>query len=220
MFQFGSWISLIVAMVGFTLTARATPITFSLQNGTYGSGAKMTGTVVIDTATGTMVSADLTYTLSGSSVTFNQNFSDQGIVPALYGVYYPLSYGDVVDGPGNPNATPPTADDLGLLLPVGSLVGYSGGDLCTDNGPSGHYCGGGIFSEYYGRVNFVIDHGLSAPGDDALTTGSLVPLTATTPEPSAWMLTLTGIALCSVISWRGMRLTAIETTLRSQFVSR
>ena len=175
---------LFVAVLLFVATAGATPITFFLEDGTFASGATMSGTVVIDTATGSFVSADLTYTLGGSSVTFDQAFYAQGTIPALYGLHFPVTYGGVVDGPGNPLASPPVVDEFDPFLPVASLVGYTGGPLCTY---VSDYCGGGIGSTYYGRINF--------PGDDEMYTGSLV----STPEPSGFTLTFTGAALCAFV---------------------
>jgi len=192
MFRLRTGISLIAAFV-LTATARATPLTFSLENGTFGSGATMSGTVVIDTVSGSLVSADLTYTLGGSSVTFDRAFFAQGIIPALYNVYFPLTYGGVVDGPEDPLANPPVVDEFDLLLPVPSLVGYTGGSICTY---SSYYCGGGVFSEYYGRVNFV--------GNDGMATGNLVPFTVT-PEPSGFALTLTGTVLCAFMGFGRFR---------------
>lgn len=194
MFRLRTGISLIAVFV-LTATARATPVTFSLQDGTFGNGATMSGTVVIDTATGTMVSADLTYAEGGSSVSFDRTFFAQGTIPALYTVFFPLTYGGIVDGPGSSQTNPPTADEFDLLLPAASLVGYTGGPICTF---TSYYCGGGIASEYYGRVNFLGNSGFGYPGNDGMNTGNLVPFTVT-PEPSELVLTLTGAALYASI---------------------
>lgn len=197
----------VIASFVFFSTARATPTTFTLQNGVYGSGATMTGTVLIDTTTGQMLSADLTYTLGGSSVTFNQAFRAQHPIAAVYGVYFPLTEGEIDDGPG-----PGTVDAFNLLIPAQTLVGYTGSLLCTGS----NYCGGGITSEYFGRANFVIDHGYS-PGDDVLATGSLAPLAAT-PEPPALVLTCTGIAFCIMFTlgrFRRMQTEAMATLSES-----
>jgi hypothetical protein len=204
MFRLRTGISFIAVFV-LTATVQAAPISFSLQDGTFGSGATMSGTVVIDTATGSLVSTDLIYTLGGSSVTFDRTFFAQGTIPALYNVYFPLTYGGVVDGPQNPLANPPAVDEYDLLLPTSSLVGYTGGSICTF---LSDYCGGGIASEYFGRINF--------PGNDGMATGSLVPLTAT-PEPSEFALTLTGAALCAFIGLGQFRRRQTETTSPSSY---
>jgi len=200
-------IALLLALA-LTTTAHATPVTFSLQNGAFGSGAILTGTVVIDTATGSMVSADLTYTLGGSSVTFDRAFFVQFTTVGLrMGNFVPVIGAGVVDGPGDPNAQPPAVDEFDLLLPGSSLVGYSGGPVCAASITLD--CGGATYSEYYGRVNFVIDHGLPVPGWDVMTSGTLVPLAVATPEPSEFALTLTGMALCCSLvrgRWYGARL--------------
>jgi len=203
MFRLRIGISLI-AIVVLTVAARATPVTFSLQGGTfYNSGAKMTGTVVIDTTTGVLVSADLTYALGGSSVTFNQAFVGPFTIPPLYTVKFPLSGASVFDGPGDTPASP-VNDEFDLVLPVASLIGYSGGLICNAGDPPGIYCGGGIYSSYHGRVNFLTDYGIGA-GIDDMGTGELVPLAVATPEPSEFALTLTGTALCLCVALRRFR---------------
>jgi hypothetical protein len=195
MFRFKAGFSFLAVFL-LAATAGATPVTFSLEDGTFASGATMSGTLVIDTATGSLVSADLTYTLGGSSVSFDRTFFGQGTIPALFGVFFPLTVAGVVDGPENPLANPPVVDEFDLILPAASLVGYAGGPLCTDGSVGGVYCGGAVFSEYAGRVNFL--------GNDVMTNGNLVSFAAT-PEPPEFVLTLTGAALCAFIGFERFR---------------
>jgi hypothetical protein len=184
MFRLRTGISFVAVML-FVATAGADPITFSLQDGVFASGATISGTVTIDTATGSFVSADLIYSeLGGSNLTFDQSFFSQATEEVLHnGNFVPVTFGAVADGPGNPFASPPEVDELDLFIPGGSLIGYTGGTLCSDS----NFCGGGAGSTVDLRV------GITA--NDDLVTGDFAPV----PEPSTLALMFTGVILCAVV---------------------
>jgi hypothetical protein len=187
MFRLRAGISFVAVLLLLTATeANADPITFSLQNGVFASGAMISGTVTIDTATGSFVSADLIYSeLGGSNLTFDQSFFSQATEEVLRnGNFVPVTFGAVADGPGNPFGSPPEVDELDLFIPGGLLIGYTGGTLCSDS----IFCGGGAGSTLNLRV------GITA--NDDLVTGDLAPV----PEPSGYTLTLFGGAvLCGFV---------------------
>jgi hypothetical protein len=186
MFRLRTGISFVaVLLLLAAIEANADPITFSLQDGVFASGATISGIVTIDTATGSFVSADLVYSeLGGSNLTFDQSFFSQATEEVLLnGNFVPVTFGAVADGPGNPFASPPEVDELDLFVPGGSLIGYTGGILCSDS----NFCGGGAGSTVDLRV------GITA--NDDLVTGDLAPV----PEPSAFTLTFTGAVLCAFV---------------------
>jgi hypothetical protein len=187
MFRIRTDISFIAVLL---LTAAATktsadPITLSLQNGVFDSGATVYGTVTIDpSATAPLVSADITYNpLVGPSVTFDQLFDTQGTIPAGFGLQFPVTYGDLVEDLGNPPASP-VIDTFEFIIPAALLSDYSGGPLplCTRS----NNCGGGLTSAFY------FDGGA---GSDQMEAGDLGPV----PEPSTLALMLTGAALCAFV---------------------
>src|SRR3954469_9903517 len=112
--------SIVFLACATTIVADASPVTFTLHNGTFASGATITGTTVIDTATGMFVSADLVYSLGGSSVTFNGAFGSTVVLfGGPYGLLYNVSLAEVVEVPGGLNVP----DIFEPLIPA-LLVGY------------------------------------------------------------------------------------------------
>lgn len=138
-----------------------TLVTFNAVNHTYASGAKGTGTITIDTTTGTYVGLNYTYTQGTTAYLFT-TISGQGTFAGSQYYFYSFdSAGDLLD----------------LGVPGTSLVGYSGGPICTT--ATYAVCKG------YGYVT--PNNGLQ----DFQATGSL----AVTPEPSTLLLLGSGLTL-------------------------
>ena len=155
-------------LLTLTVASRADTISsFSLSNTTFASGATATGTVSIDTTTGVFDSVNLTYTLGSTVISFAGTPADQGGFDNGT-QYYESSY----DNPVTPQYA------LLLDLPTASLVGYTGGVLCTTSAPCDGYTG------------FLTD---TSSSTDRITGGALTGSTAVTPEPSSLMLLGTGL---------------------------
>ena len=149
-----------VSLLSAALVARADTVqTFDFQS-TLDLGYTAQGTIDIDTTTGIVNSSDFTLSLGGTTeATFTTPASN-----GLYNGFYLA-------------AIPGTAGyEFELLFPVSSLVGYSGGSLCTDTAP----CGGFTAGSYV------------PSGTTSVLTSSLVPATVT-PEPASFALLGTGL---------------------------
>jgi hypothetical protein len=110
----------------FTLAAHADPTTTLALNGTYAWNSQdytTSGTISFDPDTGAILAVDLSFGNweGGSTAGFLTDFS------AVNEGTYPLD----VEEAWNLNPTQYEAPVIDLLLPVNSLVGYSGGSLCT-----------------------------------------------------------------------------------------
>lgn len=144
--------------------ASAMPILFD-WSGTFESGSLLSGTLTIDTATGV---ATATNVIIGApaSLTFNVIEAQGG-----NGVQYQLQVGD---GGGLPDFNP--------SFPVASLVGFTGGNVCSVADSIG--CTG-LSNIFY-----------SASQADVLLSGSIT-MRRSVPEPAA--LSLLGLA--AVAAW-------------------
>jgi hypothetical protein len=160
------------------VAAYASPInpdvTFYLYNGTTNYGGVDYGAVTINTVTGTFVSANIYVdNVFLPEVGHTQNFVFNG--PITAGNQGPNGnvYGGEVFG------SPYTG--FGFELPVSSLVGYTGGNLCTPMNYS--LCSGFITTLYTGNADENIADQFSGSLSEA----------APTPEPSSLVLLATGM---------------------------
>ena len=139
----------------------------------HGSGT-VSGTVAVDTTIGVFTGANFTAAVNGNNYLFNTAPSPQGVLstpPAAYVAQF-FSAG---------------SDDFQVALPVTSLVGYAGSSVCTSIAPC---------QLKHGQVSTVLVYGYNT-GDIAtdfaeITSGSLTPATAVSPEPTSLVLLGTG----------------------------
>ena len=142
------------------LVAKADTVdVFNLQS-SLSLGYSAQGTVSIDVTTGVVETSDFTV-------------SSGGVVDATFTT--PSSNGDYSGYYLAMFSGSDPAYTYELLFPVASLVGYSGGSLCSDTVA----CSG-------------FDSGSYTPGGEALASSGSLTLT-TTPEPSSLALLATGV---------------------------
>ena len=144
--------------------------------GTYNGGAgTLFGNVTIDTIAGTVVSADVSAsgTLTYSHFTFDAAKSSQ-----ILGTLYSLVANN--SGVLTPN--------INIRIPVATLVGYAGGNLCA----AGAFCSGSSSN---------VNYGPGAPGAYNFSNGSaLTAQSAATPEPTS--VVLVGSAMLALLGLR------------------
>jgi hypothetical protein len=157
-----------ICALGLSTVGRAdTIVTLYLTDFNFVSGATATGMATLDSTTGFFTNINVTYRSSSEAVLLD-GLPYQGATDLFDAEYY--------DGKGH---------DLDLTFPIASLVGYTGGDLCS----SKRLCDG------FERSVFFLD--LPSFDEDFLATGSLSeePPVANTPEPRSVILLGTGLLI-------------------------
>ena len=157
--------------------AYANPITtFNLTSTFPSAMGAAYGTITIDTATGTVESIDLSFAGEPASATeLGSTFDLVGSGPNAL-----VEFGEAWGTLG--------FYSVDILLPVNSLVGYAGGQICSTANP----CYGGALSGFA--------YGIS--GNKPYTGGTL----SATPEPASWMFVAIGaVGLLTILHRRQRR---------------
>jgi hypothetical protein len=148
-----------------------------------GSAEIISGTVSINVATGVIDEVDLVSTSSFNYLNLDILF---GQVVAS-GMSYELIA-----------MAPSQSDELYLIFPTATLVGYAGGPLC-----SGSYDPGTCSRIGYANLPHQIQ---PSPSIGMLTDFTLTPQSTPTPEPTTSLLLGTGLVALTVMGWRRKRL--------------
>jgi hypothetical protein len=153
--------SVIICVAGLASQAQASVFQ---ADGLFADGSTLGGTLTIDTNVGAVTASDLTISGAGtfSTIVFQQNFGS------------PLGYSVIAD---NDIGT----EEFSFGLVTDSLVGYAGGDLCSESSV-------GCFSSNYYPISSSFDQ-------VALSNGRLIGESSAVPEPGALSFWSTPFAL-------------------------
>jgi hypothetical protein len=162
---------LAAAILATSLIAHADTLSTFDLNATTVSGGSASGTVTLDATIGLFISADITVLTQGGQFLFNGVPAAPNPIP---------SFGSAAFWRDSLN------NQFILALPVSSLIGYTGGELCS----ALLYCGNFMASfpsEFFANMSGPLS-------SDVVEAGTLTPASsAPTPEPSSIVLLATGL---------------------------
>ena len=151
---------LAVPLLLTSLTAYADTITTFDAAGMFASGSKLSGQLTIDTTTGVVTSVNLGVT-GPDNLLFTTIGGQSANTPTAGNYHLSLLSG---------------SNTFNFELPVGTLVGYTGGLIASTSNPESS---GNTSAIFFGNTGTF----------DYLTSGSVAP----TPEPSSVLLLGTGV---------------------------
>ena len=157
---------LAAAILATSLIAHADTLSTFNLNATTVSGGSASGNVILDATTGAFTSADITVMTQGSQFLFN---------------------GAPVANPGYGTVWKDTLNNQFILsLPVSSLIGYTGGELCSVVLHCGNFMVS-LPSQFFASMTGPLNSDFVEAG--TLNLASPVP----TPEPSSLTLLAAGL---------------------------
>jgi hypothetical protein len=160
-------------LLGVCGIAHADTINTYNLNETFGNG-NATGSITQNATTGVFSASNIAYSAFLTSATFMGAATSSTDLGA---------FNKVVFGSSNPLYT------LTLFLPVDSLVGYTGGSICTTNAA----CSGNISNVALAGVANNATAGMLTLTSSVTPPVTVTPPAAVTPEPSSLILLGTGL---------------------------
>jgi hypothetical protein len=166
-------------LISASLVHADTITTFALDGFTFQSPATLTGTITIDVTTGITTGINATYTAGSLTDEFTV-VRTTFLPPFLFG--YP-TMGSI---------SVPANNFLQMSLPTSSLVGYTGGPVCTY--PTGKNCPIVPVGDTQPMGWVISEFSTLTMESNFIQSGTLDPLpTTTTPEPSTFVLLGSGL---------------------------
>jgi hypothetical protein len=147
-----------------------------------GNAITISGTVSINVATGVIDAVALVSTSPLNSLNLDILFY-QGVAAGMSYELIPMA--------------PSQSDELFLIFPTATLVGYAGGPLCSLNYDPGTCSNIGLAE---------LPHQIQPSQIGKLTDFILTPQSTPTPEPTTSLLLGTGLVALTVMGWRRKRL--------------